>query len=422
MTGIENNKWRKNFDILLDVSKAMSAEKDHFKLLELIVGKTSEALEAERSSLFLLDREKNELYTRFAEKSEIKEIRVPLGHGIVGYVAQSGEVVHIPDAYQDERFNQDVDKKTGFHTRNILCTPLVNHDNQVTGSLQVLNKKEGGSFTEEDIELLKALASQAAVSLDNANLVKHYLEKEKMAEAMRIAQNIQQSLFPQEAVDFSAVDLYGWSKSAEDIGGDYYDYLKLPDGRIAIIIGDVSGHGVGPALLMTTVRAFLRALVLTEVSPKDTMTRLNRLASNDLQKDGMFVTMFYGIIDLKKKTLTYSSAGHDPPIILRAKSENADKLDSTGVPLGIVPDFEYDEVVVTDIEKDDLVVLVTDGIWESIDASGERFGWERVISAIVKNRSQTLDKVTNEIVNDLFAFVKEVVPEDDLTVVMARIM
>ena len=154
---------------LLEVGKAMASERNLDRLLQLILGEVTRVMEAERSSLFLVDRERNELWSKIAQGLEVREIRLKIGMGISGYVAQSGKIVNIPDAYADPRFNQDTDRRTGFHTRNILCAPMLNKMNEVIGVLQVLNKRDG-IFTGEDEELILALSSQAAVAVETALL------------------------------------------------------------------------------------------------------------------------------------------------------------------------------------------------------------------------------------------------------------
>ena len=154
---------------LLDVGKAMASERNLDRLLQLILGEVTKAMEAERSSFFLVDRERNELWSKIAQGLEVREIRIKIGTGISGYVAQTGSILNIEDAYADPRFDQDTDRRTGYRTRTILCGPMLNQLNEVIGVLQVLNKGDG-VFTSEDEDLLLALSSQAAVAVENAIL------------------------------------------------------------------------------------------------------------------------------------------------------------------------------------------------------------------------------------------------------------
>ena len=154
---------------LLEVGKAMVAERDLDRLLPLIMGEVTKVMEADRSTLFLVDRERQELWSKIAQGLEVREIRVKIGTGVAGHVAATGQMVHIPDAYADPRFDRTTDLQTGYHTRSILAVPMANKPGDVIGVIQVLNKREG-SFAEEDIELLRALSSQAAVAVENALL------------------------------------------------------------------------------------------------------------------------------------------------------------------------------------------------------------------------------------------------------------
>jgi HD-GYP domain-containing protein (c-di-GMP phosphodiesterase class II) len=155
---------------LLEVGKALTSERNLDRLLQLIMGEVTKVMEADRSSLFLVDKEKNELWSKIAQGLDVREIRIKIGMGISGFVAQSGQLVNIPDAYNDPRFNQETDRRTGYRTRSILCGPMCNKANEVIGVLQVLNKRDGGVFTAEDEELFQALSSQAAVAVENAIL------------------------------------------------------------------------------------------------------------------------------------------------------------------------------------------------------------------------------------------------------------
>ncbi len=164
----------RNLTALLEISKAMMAERDLDTLLALVMKRVTAVLEAERSSLFLVDHDTNELWSRIAQESEISEIRFPVGKGIAGFVAESRQVVNIPDAYADPRFNKEIDKKTGFKTRNILCAALVGRDDTVIGVIQVLNKISG-PFSLEDEDLIVAFGAHAGMAIENADL---YRERE----------------------------------------------------------------------------------------------------------------------------------------------------------------------------------------------------------------------------------------------------
>lgn len=414
----EISKKVQDLETILEVSRAITAEKDLDRLLSIITDASTKILRADRSSLFILDDHRNELWTRIAQGLDTKEIRVPVGRGIVGYVAETKQVVNIPDAYSDPRFNQDVDKRTGYRTRTILCVPLLTYENKVMGVIQVLNK-QGEAFDDYDVSLLMALGSHAAIALDNERLVQHYLDKQKLKQALEIAREIQQALIPKSAPESSAFDVRGLSIAADETGGDFYDYLPLPGGKIGLVVADVVGHGIGAALLMATARAFLRALGLTEHDPAKVLFSLNNLLARDLDS-GRFVTLLYGILDPETRTLVYSSAGHDSPTLYRASSDDFVELDSTGLPLGIMADMDFPNADPIRLGPGDILALTTDGVWEAPNAAGEAFGRERMKEAMRGARGRDAQAVVTGVHDALMGFLGEVKPKDDVTLVVVK--
>ncbi|MGE5325420.1 MAG: GAF domain-containing protein, partial [Deltaproteobacteria bacterium] len=174
---------RDNSATLLDVMRSLAAERDLTALLQKIMSKTSEVMEADRSTLFLVDEESQEIWSKVAQGEALKEIRVPMGVGIAGHVAKSGEIVNIADAYQDSRFNPEVDRRTGYKTKTILCMPMRRQSGKVAGVIQVLNKRQG-VFTQQDEELLEAFASQAGIAVRNAMLNEEILKRMRTSEIL----------------------------------------------------------------------------------------------------------------------------------------------------------------------------------------------------------------------------------------------
>lgn len=414
------NKRMKDLETLLDVSKALTVEHDFDRLLDLIIRETTRVMEADRGTLFIIDEATNELVSKIAQKSEIKEIRIPMGKGIAGFVAAHKQVVNITDAYTDDRFNKDVDKKTGYHTKTILCAPLLTHEDKIIGVVQVLNKRDG-IFTSYDESLLLALGSHAAVALNNARLVQHYLEKQMLKQSLVLAQGIQRRLLPRDFPKLPGFQVRGWTQAADETGGDYYDTLMLPDGNVVIVIGDVSGHGIGPALIMATTRAFLRSLCQTYRDPSEVLFRLNNLLVNDVDS-GAFVTLFLGILDTKTGEFVYTSAGHDPPLLYQAATGQFVELDSTGLPLGLINDTDFPSAKSPSLQPGDLVMLTTDGVWEAMNGANEAYGRERLKKRILTDLAKSADDMMQSIYEDVKSFCGPVPQRDDITmlVLMAR--
>ena len=406
-----------DFAVLLEVAKAMSAERDLRRLMRLVTTQSSQLLAAERASLYLVDEKSNELYTWIAEGLEIKEVRTPIGKGIAGMAAKCRKMLNVPDAYADPNFNRAWDQRTGYRTRTILCAPLLTHEGKVVGVIQVLNKIEG-KFTDYDETLLAALGSHAAVSIDNAQLMEHFIEKERMRQALEIARDIQRHLLPRSSPSVPNFDIAGWTLPCDETGGDYYDFVPTDDGGLGIAVGDVSSHGIGPALLMTTARAFLRALVRQGMDPPEVMTRMNDLLEKDMT-DGRFMTMFYGVLRPEEKVLLYSSAGHEPPLRVRPGTGEAQEFRSAGCPLGILQGVEYPSEQ-QPLQPGDILVLSTDGIQESMNETHEKFGRQRLVDVIRENSRMESSSIIRKVHEAVMAFCAGVPQRDDLTLVIAK--
>ncbi len=237
---------------VLDVSRELGATGELTPLLTKVELAARRVLHCERATVFLLDRAKNELYSRMA--TGVDGIRFSADRGIAGEVVRTREVITVDDAYKDSRFNPEIDRQTGFKTRNMITFPLFGYDDAVVGVLQVLNKTTG-PFDQWDKELVRTFGAQVGVAVQRQLLLDHYAEKQKIERDLNIARDIQQGLLPQEQAKADGFDIAGWNKPADQTGGDCYDYLQLPDGALAVTIADATGHGIGPALMIAECRA-----------------------------------------------------------------------------------------------------------------------------------------------------------------------
>ena len=217
----------RNLNSLLEVSKALGGEARLDSLLGVIVGKATEVMDAERSSLFIFDEASQTLSIRMSEDVAQGQIRIPLGVGIAGHVAKTREPLNVPDAYADPRFNPKFDRDTGFRTRSILCAPALTNTGKLIGVIQVLNKAGHAAFTPEDERLLLAFASIAGIALDRARLVEAFLEKEKIESSLRLAHDIQMGMLPKRFPQRPEIDLFATLRPAKSVGGDLYDFIEF---------------------------------------------------------------------------------------------------------------------------------------------------------------------------------------------------
>jgi len=416
MTTDDSNQRAADLAKVLDITRSMAATEDLDGLLQLIVDRAMELLDAERATIFLYDGGTDELVSRIAAGAD--EIRIPADTGLAGAVVQAGKVVNVTDAYADGRFNRDVDRRTGFRTRNILSVPMWDYHGSMVGVLQALNKRRG-AFGLDDIELAEILAAQAGVAIQRANLIEHFLVKQQMERAMAIAQEIQQGLLPTDAPAIEGFDVAGFSKSADQTGGDTYDFMPLPDGRWMFAVADATGHGIGPALIIAETRAMLRAICLSGADVPAVLRTANDLLSRDLD-GGRFVTCFFGLLDPAGRHLTYASAGHGPLLFYDAGRDEFDVVGATSIPLGIMAEVAYDEILSVAMSSGDLAVILTDGFIEACDDSGEQFGVDRICRALKSSRGASAAEMIQQLHREVVSFTGGRPQADDLTAVVIR--
>ena len=382
---------------LVEASKALGSTLDLDELLGRILEVAKTQADAERGTLFLVDEKTEEIWSLIAHGLEKQEIRLPLGSGIAGHVAKSGEILNIPNAYADPRFNRDVDVQTGYHTRNILCLPIRNKSGKIIAALQLLNKEQGG-FTDEDVDSLLMLSGHMALALENAQLHRALLEKERLEREMALARDIQRGLLPEMAPLVQGFDIAVTNEPCYEVGGDYYDFLTLGPDTLLVVIADVEGKGISSAMIMSNLQATLRALVLNLHSLNKIAESLNRMILAGT-RGGKYLTMFLGLIDLQRKAIDYINCGHVPPVVVRAESEPVG-LTEGGMVVGLFDNVHYDRGQVK-FQTGDVLVLCTDGITEAMDAQQEEYGSERLVncvrSAITQSAAEILTTVNAEV-------------------------
>jgi sigma-B regulation protein RsbU (phosphoserine phosphatase) len=256
------------------------------------------------------------------------------------------------------------------------------------------------------------------------SMVPELEERVKMKQALDVAMEVQQNLLPQKIPKIKGLDIAGRSIYCDETGGDLYDFLEVccrDSDQIGIAVGDVSGHGISAALLMASVRAFLRSRVTQPGEASEIITGVNRLLVNDTSETGQFVTLFYVEIVPDKKTLTWVRAGHDPAFFYDPTSDKCIELQGKGVALGIDEDIEYHENIKTDLTKGQILMIGTDGLWETQNNSGEMFGKERLKALIRQYKHVSSEELIQSIIDSLKAFQGSVRQEDDITVVVVKI-
>ena len=281
-----------------------------------------------------------------------------------------------------------------------------------------------GSERVMDVTARNLLADEAiaGVVINARDITERLKEQATMLdseEQFRVASEIQQHLFPRKAPQLDGFDIAGASRPAAATGGDYFDYLTTSDSQLALAIGDVSGHGIGPAMLMAETRAYLRILTRNRNDLSLILTRANTMVGEDVGEE-RFVTMLLAKLDPEKRTLVYASAGHSPAFILGSDGAVKSELRRTGMPLGVMQDAEYTVSKPLRLAKGDVLVLLTDGLEETTNPEGELFGTGRILEAVHKSRQVKAAKIVKSVFEALENFSGNAEQVDDLTMIVAK--
>jgi sigma-B regulation protein RsbU (phosphoserine phosphatase) len=298
-----------------------------------------------------------------------------------------------------------------------LLLPLVARTD-MEGFIAIGSKTDGEDFTTTELELLHSLSGQIALTAENNILIEDKLEKERLMEQLSLARSIQEGLLPEEIPHRPGLELAARIRFCLSVAGDYYDVIDMGDGRTALAIGDVSGKGVGAALLMANLQASLRTILRTDLTLPEMVTRINTLLYSTIPQ-GMFITFFLAVYDPGKRELRYVDAGHNPPLILRRSSCSVEILAEGGLLLGITRDTEYAEGIL-EVAEGDLLFLYTDGVSEAMDENGEEFGEKRIAAFMEEHCASSLEAMVSGLESEILEYRGTESFDDDFTVLSVR--
>ncbi len=373
-------------------------------------------LDCERISIFLHDPQTDELCSKLATGQDA--LRIPSSAGIAGECFRTATVVNVPDAYRDPRFNREVDRRTGFTTRNLLTCPLLGVDHDPVGVLQVLNKR-GRAFDSWDEELVRTLGAQAGVAVQRQRLLEERIARQKIDQDLRIAHDIQQGLLPRRPPAVPNYDVAGWNKPTDETGGDFYDFQMLQSGALAVTIADVTGHGVGPALIASECRALLRASLSLTQNLERVLALVNDLLVQDLPDD-RFVTAFVGLLEPAEHRFAYISAGQGPIFHFMRSTGEVREMPTSGLPLGVLPDRTYELSRAFLFEPGDILLFATDGFVEWPDPDRNRFGNDNVHALLKRHHDLPAAQFIQALHEAVRSFARGTTQCDDLTAVVIK--
>ena len=431
------------FDFLHGLGEAFRDVIRPHDLHRLIVESSTRILDAHGGALYMADRIGTKLVPAFISKgcpplidvpdrilqqaastpialdSYLRSHSISLGDGLVGRVWKSGEAVLLADLADAPELSKL--RESALGASSVMITPLL-YGRQNMGVLAIANGPMSAPFTPSDFVVFKSISEQSAFALYNAIVYSEANEKKRLDHDLQIARDIQRILLPSKAPETEGFQIAGINIPARQVSGDYFDYIKVDEDRLGVVIADVSGKGVPASLIMAICRSALRAEARANPSPGEVLRKVNRQLYPDIKED-MFISMAYLILNHKEATVTLSRGGHDAPLLYRAATGEIEILKPPGMALGIDSGDVFDRItadISVPLQRDDCLVLYTDGITEALNANGDEFGPERMIRAVRASASEGAEEVIARLIADVRNFVDGHPQHDDITLIVVR--
>lgn len=350
----------------------------------------------------------------------VKNRPVAGGEGLIGTSAAVGSGIIIEDAEIDARVPNYADDFLKIHS--LLIVPM-RFGNEVLGVIALANRTDGQPFTPSDLNLLQAMADQASVPVHYAGLKADLERKRQLDRDMQAARQIQMSLLPLQLPTIEGARLAACNLPAFNIGGDYYDVIQIDSEHVGIAIADVSGKGIGGAMMMAVCQGVLRARAPQEQSPARILSELNRVLSANLAED-MFITMLYMVLNTRTRELKFARAGHEPPLLKRAGTGAPEALNAAGIAIGLA-DAEIFDSAIKDISvqlaSGDVVVVYTDGVTEALNDKNEEWGPGHLRQTIEEASAAGVDSLIQTIRSRLALHVGAQPQYDDITLLALEV-
>ena len=404
--------------MLHDITKKISRSLDLQEVLNLVMDTLDSLIPYDAAGIFVVQCRDKELLPEGEEPcvfkseavrgydiDELSDLHLKLGEGFIGSVAVSGKPIISADVRTDPVYVNARDS-----TRSEMVAPIISND-EVIGVFD-LESDQFNAYSEDDLEVLMMLASQVAIIIEKVMLHEQLIEKKRLEGQLEVARQVQLELLPPRDPELVGFDISAYNFPTEEVSGDYYDWVRIYDDQIGVVIADVSGKGVPAAILMAFLRASLRAATHIGYATHISMAKVNFLLWESIESN-QFVTAFYGILDAQKGTLAYSNAGHNPPLLVNAAGTA--KFNEKGEqPLGMFRDTRYHEYYLA-FQPGDVLVLYTDGATEAMNASGEEFGPDRLAEAVKKLYDRPAREIIAGLQLEILEWTNNVGSHDDVT-------
>jgi sigma-B regulation protein RsbU (phosphoserine phosphatase) len=387
---------------------------DLAELTQIILQIVRDEVGVERGTVFVMTPDRQHLRSLVAQEVDV-EIELKVGAGIAGAVADNGEVIDIPDAYKDDRFDRSFDAQLDFKTRDIYCMPVRNRTDSIVGVWQLLNRSR--SLTKGDKDFLAGMSVHIGLALKNAAMHREILEKKKIEQQLDLAREIQQTFQPDLPDAHGEVEIFGSSDMCHEVGGDYMSFFPLQDGRFIAMLGDVSGKGIGVALVMTSVHAMCRALVRHVHSLERISFILNEMLLETQNRS--YLTLLIVLVDPVKSRMHFINAGHNPPVLVDGKGIVRMLDQSGGPPVGLFPGLRHSREII-DVDPGSVLAIYSDGVSEAENAEEEQFDMDRFSIVLQKLHKQSAKQIHTGVREALKDFVGDNPANDDSTMMVLK--
>ena len=402
-------KLRALIEISQNMGKALGLGEVLPKLLDSLF---AIFLQADRGFIVLKDPATDRLVPKALKyRRKQDEERARISRTIVNGVMNGKEAILSADATSDSRFDM-AESIVDFHIRSMMCAPLIDSEGKALGVIQIDTLDQRSRFNREDLDVLASVACQAAVSVENAQLHERVLNERARARELAVAHDVQRGFLPASQPQIQQYEFFDFYESAHELGGDYYDYVQLADGRLAVVVADVSGKGASAALLMAKLSAEARFCLASEPTPGEAIGRLNRVFCGRGWED-RFVTLVLAVLDPIRHEVTVVNAGHMPPLLRHdtAKVEAVAESE-TRLPLGVDEDVTYAQHTFP-FSPGDCLALYTDGITEAMNDTGDLYGHDRLWNQLARE-AQHVGAIGQALLHDVRQFVGNRAQSDDM--------
>ncbi len=394
---------------LIRAGRELAGHRPLHELFEVIMDLSLEAVSAGRGVLMTI--EGDQLIVRAARGQGFQ-----ISSAVRDRVIRESASVLVLDAQSDQAFRER-QSIVAQNVRSMLAVPLQAQD-RVIGLIYLDSPNLIRPFTREDLNLLTVMANVAAIRIEHARLAEVEAAERLLAKDLDQAAKIQKGLLPSSAPKVAGFDISGHTAACRTVGGDYYDFIEYPDGRIAMLVGDVAGKGMPASLMMSSLQARVQVLFEKPGDLAENVTRLNRAVSSNCPEN-RFITFFICDLDPSTGEVNYCNAGHNPPLVVRRNGE-VERLSAGGIILGIMPKFAYQSGS-TRLDPGDALVLFSDGVTEAMPVDvDEEFGEDRLAEVIAKNPTLASADLVQEILKSVNEYTRGAPPADDITVVLTR--